>query len=281
MSEESQESDVSGSDWKSSLPELLREAPWIGKADSLETAVNHMKDAAQYLGNAIRIPSEDAGAEDREAFYAKIQSKVPDLMRTPRADDWDTTKEALRALGLPEKPDAYSVDGIDHAPDGEELAALRAIAHDAGLTNVQFRKFLEQQSKTSHEAKEEMNYAREQELKDLRQDWGFAYDTKVQNCIRAAEATGAPDYVVAMVKDGTMDAKGLKWLDNVYDQLSSEEPQAKFQGKTANEALTPSEAKARLAELNAQVFGKSITPERQAVLNEKRIEMIRYLSESG
>ena len=222
-----------GGDWKSALPEPLRDAPWIGKADSLEAAVGQLRDAAQYMGNAIRIPSEDAGESDVAAFQQKLLDKVPGLMPVPKSDDIDATRNALRALGMPEKPEQYDVTGIDHAPDGEDLGRLRALAHEAGMTSAQFRKWISEQSSANYSAQEQVDHARNEELKELRGEWGFAFDDKVQNAYKAAEATGAPDYILDMLKNRWLKLDGGKII--CQDLVELEKQVAYYRKKAAME----------------------------------------------
>jgi len=278
MTEENTAPESAPSDWKASLPEQLRDAPWIGKADSLEAAVGQLKDAAQYMGNAIRIPSEDAGESDVAAFQQKLLDKVPGLMPVPKADDVDATRNALRALGMPEKPEQYDLSGIEHAPEGEELGRLRKLAHDSGMTTAQFRKWISEQASANYTANEQMEHAREEALKELRGEWGFAYDDKVQNAYKAAEATGAPDYILDMLKQGNMDAKALRWLSNgIYDQLADAAPQGAIQGKEEVQRLTPAEAEARLGEVERRLFDKATPQDQIPMLTQKRVKLIEEL----
>jgi len=263
-------------DWKSSLPEPLRDAPWIGKADSLEAAVGQLQDAAQYLGNAIRIPSEDAGEADVAAFKEKLLSR-DHIGLMPKPTDDGSTKEVLRALGMPEKPEQYDVTGIDHAPDGEELGRLRAMAHEAGMTTSQFRKWVGEQSSANYTAQEQIEHQRNEALKELRGEWGFAYDDKVVNALKAMEATGAPDYVIDMVKNGEADSKVLRWGAALYDQLSDAAPQGSIQGKQAVQKLTPAEAEARLSEIERRIFDKATPKDQLPMLTEKRIALMQDL----
>ncbi len=278
MSEETTtEAPAAPADWKAALPESLQNAPWIGKADSLEAAVGQLNDAAQYIGNAIRIPSEDAGDADRQAFNQKLLDKVPGLMPVPKSDDLDAARDALRALGMPEKPEQYDVTGIDHAPDGEELGRLRTVAHEAGMTSAQFRKWVAEETATTKAATDQAEFERNEELKQLRGEWGFAFDEKITNAVKAAEATGAPDYVVQMIKDGTMDAKGLRWMDNVYGQLATGAPQGAIQGKDTAPTLTPAEIEARLGEIEGRLWAKDTPPSQIPMLTEKRMKLMEQL----
>jgi len=277
MSEENVAPESAPSDWKSSLPEPLRDAPWIGKADSLEAAVGQLQDAAQYLGNAIRIPSPDAGEADVAAFKEKLLSR-DHIGLMPKPTDEGSTKEVLRALGMPENPEQYDVTGIEHAPEGEDLGRLRALAHDAGMTSDQFRKWIAEQSAANYSAQEQLEYEKTQALKELQGEWGAAYDQKVDFAIKAAEATNAPEFVLDMLRSGTADPKTLRWLAGTYDQLASGQPQGAIQGKELTPKLTPAEITARLGEIERRIFDRTTPKDQMPMLNAKRIELIKDLA---
>ena len=265
--------------WKESLPEPLRDAPWIGKADSLEAAVGQLQDAAQYLGNAIRIPSEDAGDSDMAAFREKLLSREHiGLMPKPKQGD---DVDVLRALGMPEKAEQYDVAGIDHAPEGERLGQLRAMAHEAKMTAGQFKKWVAELSAADYKTQEQMEYERGQQMKELQGEWGSAYDQKVGFALKAAEATQAPDFVMEMLRSGTADPKTLRWLSNTYDQLVNDAPQGAVQGKDVVPELTPAEAEARLGEIERRLFDRATPKHEIPMLNEKRLKLIKLSMAGG
>lgn len=272
-------SDDNTGGWRDSLPEALRDSPYIKNAESPEAAASEIAGAAQYMGNSIRIPSEDAGDEDRNAFYAKLQEKVPGLMRTPNGNDWDAAKETLRALGMPEKPEQYQTDGIDNPPSDEELGKLRALAHDAGLTTAQWKKFVGEMSKSDAEQMEKLEFEREKSVNELKGEWGGAWDSKLSAAMKAAELTGAPDFVMEMAKAGQLDAKTLRWLDSIADQITGDEgAQGGFQGKQTDQPLTPAEVDARLSEVERRLFDRATPADQKPMLIEKRMKYMRMLS---
>lgn len=93
---------------------------WLQKNETLlkdpKALARHTFNQEKLLGNAIRIPKEDATPEEREAF--------------------------LNKLGRPEKPDGYQLKAPEKMPegmayDGEFASAFKAEAHKLGLTAAQ------------------------------------------------------------------------------------------------------------------------------------------------
>jgi len=93
---------------------------WLQKNETLlkdpKALARQTFNQEKLLGNAIRIPKEDATPEEREAF--------------------------LNKLGRPEKPDGYQLTPPKDMPeglpyDGEFAGAFKAKAHELGLTAAQ------------------------------------------------------------------------------------------------------------------------------------------------
>lgn len=93
---------------------------WLQKNEALfkdpKALAKHAFNQEKLLGNAIRVPKEDATPEEREAF--------------------------LNKLGRPEKPDGYQFEPPKDMPegmpyDGEFANGFKAKAHELGLTAQQ------------------------------------------------------------------------------------------------------------------------------------------------
>ena len=120
-----------------SLPENLRDLPFLSGADSPEVFKQRIQDASQWMGNSLRLPGPDAPDDDRNAFYAKVMEKVPGLMITPNLEDPDGMTQVFSKLGRPDNADKYSApEGI--ALEGEVLGQLKSLAFKANLTQKQF-----------------------------------------------------------------------------------------------------------------------------------------------
>ena len=221
-------------DWRDSLPADIRNSIDV---ESVEDLAKGYVSAQQMIGGSLRIPGKDAGAEDWDKFYDKIE-QVDGVVRY----DMDDPTTLFRKAGLPEDINGYNID----AP--EEFLTM---AHAAGLNRDQVETMLmynEMQSEDSESYQEEMV---EEAIGGLRQEWGMAFDRKLEEGQRAVaflentapglaealEATGAGNHP-AMIK--VFQALGA----NLQEGLGFEGSQ---QG---NSGITPYEAKMQIEEIH-------------------------------
>jgi hypothetical protein len=232
-------------DWRNSLPEPLREAPFIKAADDPEKALQEIQNAASYMGNALRIPGEDASEEDRVAFYEKLQEKVPGLMPKPSDDNLEELYKFLR----PESPDQYSFDAPEGREVPEDFEAFSKIAHKHGLSKDQFKGILNDLLGPQWEQQDQLSAEQTEAMKALGKEWGAAYEqnlTTVKNFLRL---TDAPEGIVELLSQGAMSPEEIKWIHSVARATKSEAEIAN-QGNGDNPAMiSPDEAQARISEI--------------------------------
>lgn len=129
---------------------------------NLESLVNKKQEGL------VRIPGTDASDDDRQAFF--------------------------KALGVPEKPDAYSLPdftdlheslpgGKDWKPHAGMDAWFRQQAHELGLTPAQFSKLYKSQIAFQINEMKAIDKAQEDHL---RSSYGDRYDTAIKEAQRAA-----------------------------------------------------------------------------------------------
>jgi hypothetical protein len=93
--------------WADALPEQMRTLTEVERAKSLDSFIENMKTTREYVSNAIRVPTENAGEADMQAFYEKLQKHAPNLMPTPDMSNPDSVNEALKRMGLPDDMKGY------------------------------------------------------------------------------------------------------------------------------------------------------------------------------
>ena len=62
------------SNWTDDLPEPLRDAPFIQKAESAEAALAALKHAGNHVGNSIRFPDKEASEDSVNEFIEETLS---------------------------------------------------------------------------------------------------------------------------------------------------------------------------------------------------------------
>jgi hypothetical protein len=213
-------------DWRNNItdvaPDYVGEWDEFKNADSAEKFFDQLKHHRSMLGQSVRIPSNDAGAEAMNEFYNKIQTKVPGLMRTPDPDDAEQVRNTFSKLGLPEKSDDYNVP-TNSGIDAETLGSYKALAHEAGLTKIQFAQFIGKLAERNAHANNERESAQSEDLAGLRGEWGQAFEQRAGICAKVAQRTGAPQQLCEAIEAGQADAKTMKWLYDLSTQLGQGE----------------------------------------------------------
>lgn len=264
-------------EWLEQLPEPMRELPFIGKSQSMEEAINHIKDAADTMGNSLRIPGPNAGDEDKKRFQERVLEKFPDLMPVPSDSDDEAYAKVLERLGAPGEHTAYKLPEIEGFKWDEGFAeSLQKQAQAAGLTKRQFTEYAKQVGTQMHEQGLSAQQAHEQAIGQLKQEWGEAFDSRRQQMVNYLEQTQAPESLRAAVKDGKADPATMKWLHQMMAKSRKEDPEGADQGGPAggDPVLTPTEAQARIQEIlnNPDYFNPG---PRQKVLMEEMLKMQR------
>lgn len=235
--------------WLETLPEPLRAAPFIGKAESLDDAIGKLSHAAKLVGTSIRIPGEDASDDDRKAFYDKL-ADVPGVAMLPDIEDADGQTGLLRKLGAPEKAEDYALPEIEEFEWDEGVANdLRAYAAEAGLTKAQFKRFATKIGEQERQAGLEAASAQTEAQKKLRQDWGADYDNREALIRGWMEKTDAPESMRQLVDDGNMSVEAMNWLYNTAKSFEGDVNPINRDRQGANPSLTPADAREKINEI--------------------------------
>lgn len=240
------------SDMFASLPDDTKESLSKAGIKDFEGLVQNWRDAQSYIGSSIRVPSKEAGKEDWQKFYQKLQTHAPNLMPRPDRDDPEAWNAALAALGRPEEPTGYELPEV---PEGislpeERVEALRKIAHEQGLNKDQFKNMLNSVLELDAQQYKAHMDAVTAEQDAIKKEWGSAYDERSTQVIRMLELTQAPEGVVEMAKNGQLGADTLKWMYSVSKNFKGEGTNlVSDQGNSG--ALTPAEAQQRISEIYA------------------------------
>lgn len=250
MSEESAEQQVQQEQqsWVDSLPEGMREAPFIKGAESLEDAVGQIQNAAQYMGNSIRVPGEDAGDEDRQAFLSKVMEKAPQLMLKPDLNEPAQAEEFYKMLGRPEKAEDYQYQPPEGGDQPENLKAFAEIAFKNGLNQQQFQTMVSEILGQEQQLAEASSEEHKEEIRQLYNQWGMKYDENVRIISNFLKLTDAPEVLQEMLKDGTLSADEMRWFHNIASQTKSAVELAQQPGPTTD-VLTPANAQAAIQEM--------------------------------
>jgi hypothetical protein len=155
-------------DWKSSLPEELRNEPTLQNLNDVESLAKTVVHQQKMIGSRIPLPKSD---EEKAELYNK--------------------------LGRPTDPTKYDLSIPDtHKQHFNETAVgeFKNVAHKIGLNNDQVNALLEYQvnqiDNTGQLQEAQMNVQREEAEQNLKQEWGFEYDKNLRSAMRAIDVYG-------------------------------------------------------------------------------------------
>jgi len=246
----------------------IHEISWNGESDGASDLANNpaladfkdvnglakaFVDTKAMMGQSVRIPSKDAGADDMKAFHDTMIEKVPSLMPTPDMTDDASVASIMKKLGMPEKHDKYEMPEVEGWDVSDERKTfLQEKAYEAGFTNNQFKKFVKDLAVSEKAGSDAFDSEVATGMAALQTAWGAAYTSKMEQVYKIAEATGAPKDLLEAITAGVAGADTLKWLDGLVKAVGSEDFQVSTQ-KPGSGGITPIEARERASELRNKI----------------------------
>jgi hypothetical protein len=201
----------------------------------------------------------------------------------PDADP-DTLGEFFTRLGRPEQPDGYAVpEGVQ--VNEARLTEARQKAHEIGLTDKQFEAMIswdnEFVTNMAQSAEAERKQAAEKAEAELRQEWGGAYDQRVEAVNKAAEALEMTQDQLAGLREAMGPAAAMKFVYGLGSRLGEDLTPTDVAGKKSAE-LTPDAAQAEWNRLRndtgfQQAWLNKSDPQHQWAL-EKKAQLMRQIA---
>ena len=170
-------------DWKESLSDELRADKSLENIKDIEGLAKSYVHAQKLVGSdKIPVPNKYATDKDWDAVYEK--------------------------LGRPKTADGYKFDlPQDKQVDEASLKEFSTQAHKLGLLPSQAQgvvKFYNDiTARSLQDADSKALAARETSTKELKQEWGQAFDQKVSQAATLAKSVGATELLDANLADGT------------------------------------------------------------------------------
>lgn len=241
--------------WSDALPEDVRGWDEVKNSDVPEKFWNQMINMRSRMGSSIRIPSDDAGEEDRAAFHKKLQEKVPGLMSTPNYDDETTLNDVYAKMGRPAEAKDYKVPEFKDSKGnvlkdaGKAVAeSLRDAAFKAGLSQKKYEELLASivtPSIGTHERTLELQQA---DRTKLAEKWGVAHERNTTTVNNFLKHTDAPEGVLKALEAGTVDSDTMTWIHSLATNTISKK--SGFQSDNSdNSVMSPDEAAIKISEI--------------------------------
>jgi hypothetical protein len=243
------------SEWVNSLPAELKDAPFLrpnkdGTIRPVTEVLSALENAAKLQGNLseshIKIPSPDAGDDDKKAARDRILALWPDLREVTEGED-TLPPEEVAGYKLPEGSEVLDTTMV------QDIGQF-AIDHKWG--QKQFTdyaaKMIEAQTTSTENATQ---WQKDQSAK-LTEKLGAAKEEHLGRVASALEQAGATDDYVAAIKAGKVDAELVMVMDNLVGKMidmGDEGSQFVQQVKTDARPMTPQEHRDRIWELRASL----------------------------
>ena len=170
-------------DWKASLSEEIRSHKSLENIKDIEGLAKSYVHAQKMVGSdKIPVPNKYATDKDWDAVYEK--------------------------LGRPKSADGYKYDlPQDKQVDEASLKEFSNQAHKLGLLPTQangvVKFYNEMTAKSIQDADSKALAARENSTKELKQEWGQAFDQKINQAATLAKSVGATELFDTNLADGT------------------------------------------------------------------------------
>ncbi len=259
--------------WKDDLNEDIKESPAFKDiGDDINDLAKNYLDVQSHLGNAIRIPSAEASAEDVTAFHTRLKEKVPGLIPTPNNENPETIEMFLTALGKPAKSDEYKLPEIEGVDIDEKRGELfKSTAHDLGMTQKQLEGFLGKMYDADLTQQDVVGNARQEDALALKKEWGVTHENRMKALIDNMLLSEAPATLTEAIKNGIISSETIKWFDNIFGRFASEDKHLDDRDKNLDDpdAIVPSEAMERAREVRMKLTDPNtpkIGPEYDALM---------------
>ena len=236
-------------EWVQTLPETVRDWDEITNATDPEHFWKQIGETRSYVGDSLRVPGDDADQAAKEAFYTKLQTKVPGLLRVP--GEGEDSEGFYTSLGRPENVGGYKLPEVDSKGvtlDSGPADAFKELAFKYGLSQAQFEGIVGDMTNENVTKIVEAEADKQKQQTQLRNEWGLAYADNMKKLSNLAANTGAPQQLLDSINNGLVDINSAKWLLGVANSFKGES-QNLTNDNTQTQLFSPQEAKMKISEI--------------------------------
>jgi len=197
--------------------------------------------------------------------------KIPVPNKFATEDDWNAVYEKL---GRPKTADGYKFDlPKDKQVDETSLKEFSSQAHKLGLlptqANGMVKFYNEITAKSLQDADSKALAARENSTKELKQEWGQAFDQKVSQAVTLAKSVGATELLDANLADGTK-LGDHPVMVKVFAELANKMGEDSIVQSSGPTYLTPNQIEVQIGELTQtdSAYWDKHHPNHQAAVSE-------------
>ena len=236
-------------DWKASLSDEIRSDKSLENIKDIEGLAKSYVPAQKMVGSdKIPVPNKYATEKDWDAVYEK--------------------------LGRPKSADGYKYDlPQDKQVDEASLKEFSNQAHKLGLLPTQangvVKFYNEMTAKSIQDADSKALAARENSTKELKQEWGQAFDQKINQAATLAKSVGATELFDTNLADGTKLGDHPVMI-KAFAELASKMGEDSIVQASGPTYLTPNQIEKQIGELTqtGSAYWDKRHPNHQAAVQE-------------
>lgn len=254
---------VKTGDWRSSMPEKFQVDPVFKNFQTQEDLLNSYAHAQRMIGRdpsqVAKKPGHDATPEEKRAYY-----------------EFNGTPKDAAQFKAPDFSKDEALKGVSISEDG--LKAFQKEAWEKGFTQDQFETSIKtlvtfEARKQAAELMEHNNLVK-QTNEALKNDWGLAYDSKVDAIKRAFNVLGTPELKAALDNAGMgANKEFLGLMAKVGESITEDASMSAGAGPTGGTILTPNEAMLKINEQmqNPVFMSKLMAGDKDAIAERTRL----------
>ncbi len=268
-----------GEGWRDSLPDTLKDVPTLADVPDVATLAQRFIDTKAMVGSSVRIPTEEAGKDDINAFLDKVLDKHQlGLMKKPDLENAEGMREVYKNLGMPDEPSGYKPP---EGADAETFGAMTNVAHELGLTKKQLEGMASANVNLQKSQMGKLIAERQEGLDQLQGEWGLSFNERSTRAMDVAKATGAPEALVTAIGDDNVDSATLRWLDALSTQMGKEGSEIAGQLNEIKQQ-TPDELKQKRNEITKRLQSdEKFTPAQQEEMQKRLINLSEQILATG
>ena len=236
-------------DWKASLSDEIRSDKSLENIKDIEGLAKSYVHAQKMVGSdKIPVPNKYATEKDWDAVYEK--------------------------LGRPKTADGYKYELGENTKINEEaLKTFSDQAHKLGLLPTQangvVKWYNEMTAKSIQDADSKALAARENSTKELKQEWGQAFDQKINQAATLAKSVGATELFDTNLADGTKLGDHPVMI-KAFAELASKMGEDSIVQASGPTYLTPNQIEKQIGELTqtGSAYWDKNHPNHQAAVQE-------------
>lgn len=206
----------------------------------------------------------------------KFQGGSKNLLELPGLDAEPEAWDAVyNKLGRPESPDNYELNMPENG-DQELASWFKETAHKTGLTAKQaqslFESYNELFSAKTQESQVNMAQQAEQQINELKKEWGQGFDAQIDAGRRAAQSLGYDEAKLADIEQKLGTGEMLRLFASIGSKMG-EDTFVDGGRSDAGFGMTPAMARQQISEmkLDKQFMGEYLKGNPEAVSKMKRL----------